>query len=103
MTLMTTDEHHSAVERLRAKLVERHLLDERYRDAIGTTTELGAYVRLRTAGDQVAALDAWIHWIDDEAYRVLNAGPFELLAESSDRYRNESTHHLRSAGKAAGS
>ena len=85
MTTMTNEEHDSAVQRLHAKLLEQHRLDERYHDAIGTTTELGAYVRLRAVGDQVAALDAWLHWIDDEAYRGLNAGPFELLAESSDR------------------
>jgi hypothetical protein len=82
---MTSEGHDSAVQRLHAKLLEQHRLDECYHDAIGTTTELGAYVRLRAAGDQVAALDAWLHWIDDEGYRGLNAGPFELLAESSDR------------------
>jgi hypothetical protein len=70
---------------LDAKLLEQHRLDECYHDAIGTTIELGAYDRLRVAGDQVAALDAWLHWVDDEAYRGLNAGPFELLAEGSDR------------------
>ena len=84
MTTMTNEEHDSAVQRLHAKLLEQHRLDERYHDAIGTTTELGAYDRRGAAGDQVAALEAWLHWIDDEAYRGLNAGPFELLAESSD-------------------
>jgi hypothetical protein len=83
MTTMTNEEHDSAAQRLHAKLLEQHRLDERYQDAIGTTTEPRAFVRLRAAGDQVAALDAWLHWIDDEAYRGLNAGPFELLAESS--------------------
>jgi hypothetical protein len=84
VTTTTNEEHDSAVQRLHAKLLEQHRLEERYHDAIGTTTELRAYIRLRAAGDQVAALDAWLHWIDDEAYRGLNAGPFELLAESSD-------------------
>ena len=83
MPTMTSDEHDSAVQRLNATLLEQHRLDERYQDAIGTTTELGAYDQLRAAGDQVAALESWLHWIDDEAYRGLNAGPFELLAESS--------------------
>ncbi len=83
----TSEEHDSAAQRLHATHLEWDRLDERYRDAIGTTTELGAYVRLRAAGDQVAALEAWLHWIDDEAYRGLNAGPFELLAESSDPRR----------------
>jgi hypothetical protein len=85
MTTTTSEEHDSAAQRLHATHLERDRLDERYHAAIGTTTELGAYVRLGAAGDQVAALEAWLHWIDDEAYRGLNAGPFELLAESSDR------------------
>ena len=57
MTTMTSEEHDSAVQRLHAKLLEQHRLDERYHDAIGTTTELGAYVRLRAAADEVAALE----------------------------------------------
>jgi hypothetical protein len=85
MTTMLNEQHNSAVRRLHAKLMEQHRLDERFHDAIGTTTEPGAYLRLRAAGGQVAALDAWLHWIDDEAYRGLNAGPFELLAEKADR------------------
>jgi hypothetical protein len=85
MTTMTSAEHDSAAQRLHVQRLEQDRLDERYQDAIGTTTELDAYVQLRAAGDQVAALEAWLHWIDDEAYRGLNAGPFELLAESSER------------------
>jgi hypothetical protein len=80
---MTSEQHDSAVQRLHANLLEQDRLNERYHDAIGRTTELDAYVRLRAAGDQIAALEAWLHWIGDEAYRGLNAGPFELLAESS--------------------
>jgi hypothetical protein len=83
LTTMLDEKHDSATRRLHAKLVEQHRLDERFHAAIGTTTEAGAYLRLRAARDQVAALDAWLHWIDDEAYRGLNAGPFELLAEGS--------------------
>jgi len=72
----------SAVQRLEAALVEQDRLGERLDAAIGTSTEFGAYVRLRAAGDQVTAREAWLHWVDDEGYRGLNAGPFELLAES---------------------
>ena len=57
-------------------------LGERFDAAVGTSTEFGAYVRLRGAGDQVTAREAWLNWVDDEGYRGLNAGPFELLAES---------------------
>ncbi len=76
-----TEERDSAVQRLEAGLAERNRLSQRYDAAIGTSTELGARVELRAAGDHVAAREAWLHWIDDEGYRGLNAGPFELLAE----------------------
>jgi hypothetical protein len=79
---MTSKEHDSAVQSLNEALVEQDRLSKRYDAAIGTATELGAYVRLRAAGDRVAARGAWLSWIDDEGYRGLNAGPFELLAES---------------------
>jgi hypothetical protein len=80
---MTTKEHDSAVQWLDAELVEQDRLTERYHDAIGTSREVGAYARLGAAGADVAAREAWLHWIDDEHYRGLNAGRFELLAESS--------------------
>lgn len=80
---MTTHEHDSAVERLRAVRVEEDRCSESYDAAIGTSTELGAHLRLRAAGEQVTAREAWVNWVDDESYRGLNAGPFELLAESS--------------------
>jgi hypothetical protein len=79
---MASREHDSAVQRLEAALVEQNRLGERLDAAIGTSTEFGAYVRLRAAGDQVRAREAWVNWVDHESYRGLNAGPFELLAES---------------------
>jgi hypothetical protein len=79
---MASEEHDWALRRLEAALVERKRLGERFDAAIGTSTEFGAYVRLRAAGDQVTAREAWLNWVDDEGYRGLNAGPFELLAES---------------------
>ena len=80
---MTRSEaHDSAVQRLEAVVAEQDRLNQRYDAAIGTSTELRAYAGLRAAGDQVAARKAWLHWLDDEGYRGLNAGPFELLAES---------------------
>jgi len=82
---MTREMHDRAVQSLNAALVEQDRLSERYDAASDTSTELGAYVRLRAAGDQVAARGAWLSWIDDECYRGLNAGPFKLLAESDDR------------------
>jgi hypothetical protein len=79
---MASEDRDRAMQRLEAALVEQDRLGERFDAAVGTSTELGAYVRLRAAGDQVAAQRAWLNWVDDEGYRGLNAGPFELLAES---------------------
>ena len=79
---MTSEAHDSALERLSVELVEQDRLTERYDAAVGTTHELAAFVRLQHAGNQVAAREAWLHWVDDEGYRGINAGPFELLAEA---------------------
>jgi hypothetical protein len=79
---MASEVRDSAAQRLEAALVEQDRLGERFDAAIGTSTEFGAYVRLRAGGDQVTAREAWLNWVDDEGYRGLNAGPFELLAES---------------------
>ena len=79
---MASRERDRAVQRLEAALVEQNRLGERFDAAIGTSSEFGAYVRLRAAGDQVTAREAWLHWVDDESYRGFNASPFELLAES---------------------
>jgi hypothetical protein len=80
---MTSSAHNGAVERLRVGMAEQDRLRDRYDGAIGTSTEFGAYMELQAAGEQVAAREAWVHWVDDESYRGINAGPFELLAESS--------------------
>ena len=71
-----------AVQRLEAGLREQDRLGDRFAAAIGTSSEIGAYERLRAAGARVAAHETWLHWVDDEDFRGLNAGPFELLAES---------------------
>jgi hypothetical protein len=81
---MASPERDSAVQRLEAALVEQDRLGERFDAAVGTSTEFGAYIRLRAAGEQVTARQAWVNWVDDESYRGLNAGPFELLAESRE-------------------
>jgi hypothetical protein len=79
---MASEQRDRAMQRLEAAQVKHDRLGERFDAAIGTSTEFGAYVRLRAAGDQVTAREAWLNWVDDEGYRGLNAGPFELLAES---------------------
>ena len=88
---MGSEERDSALRRLEAALVEQEGLAERFDAAIGTSAEFGAYVRLRAAGDQVRAREAWVTWVDDEGYRGLNAGPFELLAESGTAREEAST------------
>ncbi len=80
---MRSQERNSAGERLEAAVVEQDRVNGLFDAAVGTSTEFGAYVHLRAAGQQVRAREAWVHWVDDEGYRGLNAGPFELLAESS--------------------
>ena len=81
---MASQERGSAVQRLEAALVEQDRLGERFDAAVGTSAEFGAYARLRAAGEQVTARAAWVNWVVDESYRGLNAGPFELLAESRE-------------------
>jgi hypothetical protein len=78
---MASEERDRAMQRLDAALGERDRLGERFDAAVGTSSELGAYARLRAAVDQVRAREAWLDWVDDEGYRGLNAGPFELVAE----------------------
>ncbi len=82
---MTSTEHTRALERLHDGVAEQDRLRERYDTAMGTSSELGAYFQLRAASQNVAAREAWVHWIDDERYRGLNSGPFELMAETSSR------------------
>jgi hypothetical protein len=78
--LAVDQEHDSAVERLEEALVEQDRLSDRLAGAVGTSTELTAYAQLQAAGSDVAARQAWVHWVDDRAYRGLSAGAFELRA-----------------------
>ena len=61
-----TDELALARERLARAFERRDRARERYEAAIGTSSELGAYVRLRQAGEQVAACDRWLRWAESE-------------------------------------
>jgi hypothetical protein len=75
---------HARAERLLgAALAEQHRSRERYDDAVGRSAHLVAAAALHAADQEVAARDAWLRWVDDDRYRGLNAGPFELLAEGS--------------------
>jgi len=92
---MASEERNRAMQRLEAALVEQDRLGERFDTAVGTSTEFGAYVRLQAAGHQVTAREAWLHWVDDEGYRGLNAGPFELLAGSHQTRQLAGTERVR--------
>ena len=77
----TNHVHDSAVHRLDMALAEQDRLGTSFDAAVGTSTEFGAYVRLRRASEQVAARQKWLTWVDNESYRGINAGPFELAAD----------------------
>jgi hypothetical protein len=76
-------EHDRAEGRLGAALAEQRRSRKRYDAAVGGSAHLIAAVGLHAADQDVAARDAWLRWVDDDRYRGLNAGPFELLAEGS--------------------
>ena len=67
---MTSARHDDAVRHLEAGLREQDRLGDRYEAAIGTSSEMSAYERLRASGARVAAHETWLHWVDDES-----AGP----------------------------
>ena len=79
----TRKEHERAERRLGAALAEQRRSSDRYDAAIGRSARLLAAVGLHAADQEVAARDAWLRWVDDDGYRGLNAGPFELLTEGS--------------------
>src|SRR4051794_5443283 len=66
VTEMMRDARIDAMRRLEVALLEQDRLGEQYRAAVGTSSEFGAYVRLRGASDEVAARDAWLASLDDE-------------------------------------
>jgi hypothetical protein len=57
-------ERGKAGDRLNAALGEQDRLVKRYDAAVGTSQEMSAYAHLRDAGEQVAARDAWVKWLD---------------------------------------
>ena len=73
-------EHDRAEWRLGAALAEQRRSSDRYAAAVGGSARLLAAVGLHAADQEVAARNAWLMWVDDDGYRGLNAGPFELRA-----------------------
>jgi hypothetical protein len=68
--MQTTVEAKPEVDRGRWKLEraleERDQARERYERSIGTSVELGAYMRLRACSDKVLAADKWLRWAEGE-------------------------------------
>jgi hypothetical protein len=62
---MTSDARADAVRQLEMALAEQDHLGKRYRSAIDTSSEFGAYARLRAASDEVAAREASLKSIGD--------------------------------------
>ena len=78
-----SNEHDRAERRLASALAEQDRSRDRYDAAVGKSAHLLAAVGVHAADQEVAARDAWLRWVDDDGYRGLNAGPFELLVEDS--------------------
>ena len=76
-------EHDRAERRLGAALAEQLRSSDRYEAAVDRSARLHAAIGLHAADQEVAARDAWLSWVDDDGYRGLNAGPFELRAGGS--------------------
>jgi hypothetical protein len=61
---MTSNARETGLLRLAEALQEQKRADERYEAALGTTTQLSAYARLRGADDQVSARKAWLKRVE---------------------------------------
>jgi len=73
---MAADTRADAVERLEAALAEQTRLGERYRAALGTASEVGAFARLREAGEDVTAQQISLdHFDQNRAGRVKADNP----------------------------
>jgi hypothetical protein len=67
-TKRVSPELERARERVAGALEQRDRLRDRYDESIGTSMELGAYARLRRAGEEVAAWDRWLRWLESEDF-----------------------------------
>jgi hypothetical protein len=65
-----TIEKRTTIDDARTRLAdafeERDRARERYESAMGTSCELGAYMRLRHASENVTACDKWLRWAESE-------------------------------------
>jgi hypothetical protein len=82
-SIVDSENHDSAEQRLSLALTEQDRSLVRYEAATGKSDHLVAEAALHAADQEVAAREAWLKWVDDDAYHGLNAGPFEAAAEGS--------------------
>jgi hypothetical protein len=76
------DEREQARAKLEGAFAERDRCRQSYESAMGTSSELSAYMRLRQASVHVSACDKWLRWAESDD--VLNAprpaySPFDEL------------------------
>jgi hypothetical protein len=64
---MTSDAHDDAVLLMETAIAAQDRLGERYRSALGTPSEFGAYGRLRVATSEVEARQASLKAIDHDS------------------------------------
>jgi hypothetical protein len=72
-----------AERRLGSALAAQHRAKDRHVAAVGRSARRHAAIGLHAADQEVAARHAWLRWVNDDGYRGLNAGPFELRAGES--------------------
>jgi hypothetical protein len=82
---MGRTERDSATQRLEIAVQEQDRVRGLFDSAIGTSSEFSAYSRLRAAGHEVRARQAWVNWVGGDEYRGLNAGPFELHTQQAEQ------------------
>jgi hypothetical protein len=62
------DERERARVRLEDAFAKRDRCRRRYEERMGTSCELGAYLRLRQASEHVSACDKWLRWVESDNY-----------------------------------
>ena len=70
---------------------EQDRLRERFDAAVGTSSEYGAYVRLRAAGDQVTAREAWFQSVAISASRARQNASSAAASGNAARSASAST------------
>jgi hypothetical protein len=62
------DAHARALDRMDVASTERARLRDEHERVKGTSSELHAGAQLRTANEEVAARERWLHWVEERDY-----------------------------------